>query len=373
VRRILSLSAAVAALVAVTVVEVRGQDFVAEPGRGPTLRGLLAVPEDPAQILTTPGQELLEPSLTTGQPWDVNFTLGGDTNSNVPSFGDRFSLRDKADTRRSASADIATGGHYLWRLTSMDTLIGACGMGFTSYVHLPQWDQQNYNCVVRLDHTVTPDLVATAQVNDQVTVLDGDLFRNRPEVKVGAAYRVLPPLVVEGEYALSDSDYYFPVPLTQVQDRDTVTHAVGATGHFKVPGTQLRGQLGYQHLTNEADGSDWDSSGHRVTAMLSHPIVWGVVGEATYRFGSDSYDHVNSLSGFTRERADTLQSIVVRLTRSFPMPGFVKGLVPSALSGLLPKTLKGYVRYEYNDRDSNVRFFTSHANVFKFGISTSQK
>jgi hypothetical protein len=365
--------AVVAVLVAVTAVGVWAQENAAEPGRGPTLRGLLAVPEEPAQILTTPGQELLEPSLTTGQPWDVNFTLGGDTNSNVPYFGDHFTLRNKVDTKRSGSADVGAGGHYLWRLTDADVLIGACGVGFTNYVHLPQWDQQNYNCLVRLDHTVTPDFVASAQINDQVTVLDGDLFRNRPEFKIGGAYRIFKPLVIEGEYALSDSDYYTPVPLTRVQDRDTVTHAVGATGHFKVPGTQLKGQLGYQHLTNNADGSDWDNSGHRVTAMLNHPIIWGVVGELTYRFGSDSYDHVNSLSGFAREREDTLQSIVLRLSKKFPMPGFVKGLVPTGLQKLLPKTLTGYVRYEYNDRDSNIRFFTTHANVFKFGISTSQK
>lgn len=152
-----------------------------------------------------------------------------------------------------------------------------------------------------------------------------------------------------------------------------MTHTVGATGHFKVPGTQLKGQLGYQHLTNVADGSDWDSTGHRVTAMLNHPLIYGVVGEVTYRFGSDSYEHVNSLSRYAKERGDALNSLTLRLTRSFPMPEFVKGLVPTGLQKLLPKTLKGYLRYEYNDRDSNVRFFTQHANVVKFGLSTSSK
>jgi hypothetical protein len=163
------------------------------------------------------------------------------------------------------------------------------------------------------------------------------------------------------------------VPLTRVQDRDTLTHALNATGHFRVPGTQLKGQLGYGYLMNNADGSDWDSTGHRVTAMLTHPIVWGVIGEATYRFGVDNYDHVNSLSGFARKRDDTLQSITLKVTRKFPVPEFVKGLVPAGLAGFLPKTVTGYLRYEYNDRDSDVRFFTEHANVFKFGFTTSQK
>jgi hypothetical protein len=71
------------------------------------------------------------------------------------------------------------------------------------------------------------------------------------------------------------------VPNTRTQDRDSTAHTIGATGHVLVPGTKLRGQLGYQDVDTRADGSDWDFDGQGITAMATHPLPWDVVGVTT--------------------------------------------------------------------------------------------
>src|SRR5688572_4268567 len=163
----------VAAVVTVFAVPAVAQEF-SIPLSARMHQSLLAIPEAEPFSYPSPGHRLLV-GPEEGQPWDVNLTIGGDWNTNVPIYGDRFTVRREIDGRRSASADTGLTGYHLWRSLPPQTLITGCGFSATSYMSQPQFDQRNYNCMARYDHVVTSDFVASAGLFDQVTELDGQL------------------------------------------------------------------------------------------------------------------------------------------------------------------------------------------------------
>jgi len=320
---------------------------------GARLEDLLReAPESPlARTLREQLARLVPPPPKPGR---VTVSAGGGYNSNVIALGDGIPLPSDISSKRSGFSRFTLGAGYDWRLTAGDTLTAGYGFLADVYENVSGFDLLDHFFSVDYRHAFTRDLVATLRLSDELTLLGGDTFRNQVALRPALGYRPVYWAVLELGWSVAGNDYYFPT--IPQQDRDSTTHTVSLLGFFRIPGTRLSGRLGYFHTWNLADGPDFDFETDGFQLGLGHPLPWRITADLLWTHTFDRYAHLNSLAGVTSfefKRRDDTDAVNVQLGRP------------------ILNWLSAYLRYDFVNADSNIRFFTFHQHVVSGGFVAS--
>ena len=285
------------------------------------------------------------------KPWHVTVSVGAGINSNVIALGDQVPLPIDISSKRSGFARVTLNASYDWRLTSADFVTAGYGFLADAYENVPSFNLRDHFFYADYRHIFSRDLAFALRLSDEFTQIGGKDFRNQVALRPALGYRLTDWAAVEISYSFATSDYKFPSP--SVQNRDGVTHTLGGTAFFTIPGTRIQPRIGYFHVRNRADGDDFDFKSNRLVAGVSAPLIWKIAGDLSWTRSFDRYDHPNSLSGTVAtafNRKDDIDIVTAQLRRP------------------ILDWLSVYARYDFVHDHSNIPFFRFSQNVFSAGI-----
>lgn len=200
-------------------------------------------------------------------------------------------------------------------------------------------------------HEFGADWTGAVGLSYEISRLGGRNFRSRSRLEPTLVYRFLEWGALEIAYAVDRSEYFLDSPA--VQDRDGRAGTARIGGHWRLPGSELTGQLGYFHVDNRAEGSDFDFRSNGLIAGLRHPLPHEMTVEIFYTRTFDRFRNRHSFAepgGFAFRRRDDVNVLSAQLV--LPVYGW----------------LKGYVRSDFTDANSNIDFFEYDQRVVSFGF-----
>jgi len=309
-------------------------------------------PDSPlSRVLRERLQRLTGPSTSQSEkPWRLAVSAGGGFNSNVLALGDGIPLPSDISSKGSGFGSFTADGSYTWEFNP--TTVTA-GYGFLANVYggVSTADLMDHLFSINIRHLFTPQFQGAFLVTDNFTQIGGTNFRNQVAIRPSVAYRLAEWAMVDLAYAFSSSDYLFPTffPVTGIRERDSHTHTVTPSLWIRIPFLELLVRLGYFHIENQADGSDFDYDADGMVITLQRTLFWNIMGNVQYTLSYADYHNLNSFAGtfgFAFAREDETEFFSMSIRRP------LNDLIPFA-----PRGLQGYVRFEYTNNDSNVSFF----------------
>ncbi len=314
---------------------------------------LKEAPDSP--LARTVREESARLAAAREKPWHVGFSVGGGYDSNVIQHGDKaLSLPDTK--KRSPFGHFTVGGSYNWRLPREDLLSFGYRFAADTYDHTThKFDLSDHLGVINYRHIFSQKLTGEVRTSNEFRRLGGSNFNNQWLLRPALAYRLTDWAGTELAVTNAVSKYYLPFFKgvgAHDRDRDNHSHTLSLTPFFRVPGTQLTGALGYFHDWHQAVGTDYDYQGNGLTAALSHPLPWQIIGQLSYSHSWDRYKHKNTfdLSDGVFNRRDDIDDVTVLLHR----PIF--------------EWLRAYVRFDYTNDQSNIRPFDYKRNITSAGL-----
>ncbi|MEM7008791.1 MAG: tetratricopeptide repeat protein, partial [Thermodesulfobacteriota bacterium] len=116
-----------------------------------------------------------------------------------------------------------------------------------------------------------------------------------------------------------------------ISSRDATNNALGFLQYFFFNQRAVNVWAGYEFQNNDADGLNFNYNGHRITAGISTPVIWGIRTDLSGEYGRDDYPDFQG----PRDRETNRGSFFGRITRN------IKGPVYGAFS------------YSYTNENSN--------------------
>jgi len=292
------------------------------------------------------------------KPWRIALSTGGGHNSNVIQLGDGRPQPRDVSKKSSGFGRFTLGGSYDLRPTREDTLTLGYGLETDLYSRIPKFNLFESVGLANYRHVFSRDLAGEIRMSDRFTQLHGQNFSNQWALRPALTYRLTDWSAAELGYTAAVDKYYFSaVRATGVRtrDRDALSHTLSLTPYFRVPGTQLSGRIGYFHVWNQADGSDWDFKSNGLVAGLSHPLFWQISGDVSYVRTFDRYDsrrNSYSLLFFPSAfpRKDDVDYVTVQLVRP------------------IYDWLSAYARFEHTNNQSNIQGFNYKQRIINIGF-----
>lgn len=278
----------------------------------------------------------------------MNFSFGSGFSNNAISLGHGVALPNDITRQASAFERHSVGGYYHFIDKPKDTLtVNARFLNdfYAESGRLTLWDffgSLNYR------HRFSDTVALGASASNEYSLVQRANFRDQTNFRTAVGWRAIDWWVFEGAYGLGVGNY-FP-QTTRAQDRDDFSHQFSFNNFFSVPGTDLKGRVGYFYTLNDADGNDFDFYNHGGLISFSHPLFWKLTGEAFYSRSFSRYGKVNSLPGFAFKRRDNIDTVTAQINTE------------------LFSHVNMFARYSFIDQFSNINFYNYTQHVASGGF-----
>lgn len=278
----------------------------------------------------------------------IDFTIGGGFNNNAIALGHGVALPNDITRQASAFARHSLGAYTNLIDKAKDTLT-LYGRFLNDFYEqsgrLTLWDfygSLNYR------HRFSDTLALGVLANNEYSLVHRAIFRDQTNVRTALGWRAIDWWVFEWAYTLGLGNYF---PQTNaVQDRDSFSHNLAFNNFFSVPGTDLRGNVGYFYLLNNAEGNDFDFYNHGGLISFSHPLFWKLSAEGMYSRTFSRFGKINSLPGFAFKRRDNVDTITGQINTE------------------LFNRVNAFARYSFIDQFSNINFYNYTQHVGSAGF-----
>lgn len=328
---------------------------------GPYLARIDRVGDDKAASTTlaagsvSPATQTLDDAAAgPDKRWRVSVRAGAGWSDNIIATANAISIPRDITNRDGGFGTLGVHGAFDLIRTDADLLTIGYAVGADMYIDGSS-EANLIDHIVYADwrHACTDKLTGSLRVSDEFTQLGGSTFRNAVLIRPGVAYEVADWLTAEVAYTFAASEYSFPI-IAPVIDRDGEAHRFEIGAWIDVPDTDLQARLGYFHVVNEADGSDFDYDSDGLYVGLAHPLPFDFEGELMWTRIWADYDNPNLFTGTGVAREDDVDVISIALSR------------PIDLS--LPGDARLFIRYEFVRDDSNVFLYDYDQETISAGI-----
>jgi len=286
--------------------------------------------------------------------WRVSVRAGAGWSDNIIATANAISIPRDITNRDGGFGTLGVHGAFDLVRTDTDLLTIGYAVGADMYVDGSS-EANLIDHIVYADwrHACTDKLTGSLRVSDEFTQVGGSAFRNAVSIRPGVAYKVADWLAAEVAYTFAASEYSFPL-IAPVIDRDGEAQRFEIGTWIDVPDTDLQVRLGYFHVINETDGSDFDYDSDGLYVGLAHPLPFDFQGELMWTRIWADYDNPNLFTGTGVPRDDDVDVISIGLSR------------PLDLS--LPGDARLFVRYEFVRNDSNLVLYDYDQETISAGI-----
>lgn len=256
------------------------------------------------------------------QNWKVYGNVGGTYNTNAINLGNNVTRPTNISRQESGLVSATLGGNYRFDLSNS----GQLSLGHQVLSNLYEVSNKvnfldNYT-FLQFRYTFDPKKVLGVTVSNDFSIVQTAKFRNQIGLRPIFGWKLTDWLVSEVGYNFGFADYFFPSNANQ--DRDAHSHTAMLNNYFSVPKTKLRFRLGYSHLWNRAEGSDFDYDGNSLAFAVSHSFFKEITAEVLFAQSWNRYDNVNSLTASTK-RKDDISNFFSQFT--YPIIGKLKGFL----------------------------------------------
>ncbi len=284
--------------------------------------------------------------------FNAQLSVGGGYNSNVMGLASNLALPTHTPHEDSAFFETQAGASYQKYITDNDLL--TVGYGFQAKVYGENALSKNFDLMDHLmtanyQHLLSKDVTLGIRLSDEFTQLGGNSLRNQFVLRPALSYRVTDWLAAEVAYKFTNDDFFFNA--AAIRDRDNTAQGMDLTTFFQWPELGLRGRLGYQYNSVNADGRDFYYHTNAIVAGIGHTFAGNITADVYYTRSFNDYDHANSLSSKGFKRDDDIDQISLQL--GIPIMG----------------PISAYVHYDYLSVDSNISFYNFNKHTASAGFA----
>lgn len=288
----------------------------------------------------------LAPPPGTGLKFAASAAVGH--NSNVIGLGNTIPLPADITGKSSAFVRTSFGVSNTVQIDSQTRGSVGYGLLLDRYLDIRAANLDDHYLYAEIAHRRSERLTLSMRGSMQITYLDGAHFRTQPAVRAAAAYRFTPNSVTEASYVFAEPEYAVNANVPAF-DRNGDIHALSLNHVMRVPDSPWSGSIGYAHVENRAEGSDFRSTGDAASAAVRYAFTTQTDLTVGANFGRDRYRNSNSLTGFAR--------------RDKPQSGFVQ------INGPLAEHLRYYVQIQASRSGSNISFYDYRQHTLLGGIA----
>ena len=299
-------------------------------------------------------QTLADAPADPDKRWRVSVRAGGGWSDNIIATANAISVPGDITNRDGGFGTV--GVHGSFDLVRTDRNLFTVGYAVGADMYIDGSSEANMiDHIVYADwrHSCTDKLTGSLRVSDEFTQLGGSAFRNAVLIRPAVAYDVADWITAEVAYTFAASEYSFPI-IAPVIDRDGEAQRFEIGAWINVPDTDLQLRLGYFHVVNDTDGSDFDYDSDGLYVGLAHPLPFDFDGELMWTHLWADYDNPNLFTGTGVARDDDVDVISIGLSR------------PIDLS--LPGDARLFVRYEFVRDDSDLVLYDYDQETVSAGI-----
>lgn len=244
--------------------------------------------------------------------WQRGF---GGYDTNAIALGDDTQV-PTGDRRRDAwFGGLAAGGWYRIDLSdAFDVVLSADGSR-TVYNEIARANTDEARVGVGADWRASERIAAHVEVTLDHTEFGYDPFETGLTVAPSVAVEETGWLTgrVEYRYVTREVSQAFG----PVLDPDGHATSVAARQTARVPGTELRLDLLYEHVWNVTEGREFDYDSDAVSFAASHPVAWGIVATARVGYTAAGYDNASAADRAGEHRDDDIWAVQFGLRRAF--------------------------------------------------------
>jgi len=277
--------------------------------------------------------------------WQRGF---GGYDTNAIALGDDTQV-PTGDRRRDAwFGGVAAGGWYRIDLSdAFDVVLSAEGSR-TVYNEIARANTDEARLGVGADWRASERVAAHVEVTLDHTEFGYDPFQTGLTVAPSVAVEETGWLTgrVEYRYVTREVSPAFG----PVLDPDGHANEVAVRQTARVPGTNLRLDLLYEHVWSVTEGKEFDYGSDGVSFAVSHPVAWGIVATGRVGYVTAGYDHASVADPAGEHRDDDIWTVQVGLRRSFG------------------EHWSAYVSGTMVDHESDVDLYDYDRNIWGWGI-----
>lgn len=294
------------------------------------------------------------------KPWFASLSVSGGDNSNVIGLPDAAVLPADVSSRSSKFFRTQLDVGYNWRLDDVSALTAGYGFTHERYASIDGFDAMSNTVYLDYQRKLTDRIGAGLRVSHSISATDGDTSVQRTTISPSTTYRWSETDATSLRYSAAPTRYASD-PARKVLDRDATNHVVTLSHSTLVDGPILpigvNLQVGLSRHFNQAEGGDYEYSGHGGFISVSRMLPLEIRGALTYSHQRDEYDNLNSLAGagFAFNRLDRID----RLNLFFERPLTVFGVENASV----------FLNWQYLNNKSNIGFFNYDQKSFNFGIT----
>lgn len=246
--------------------------------------------------------------------------------------------------------DISGQGRYKFKVSNDLTLAADYSLDYTDYIDLSRFDQ--------LTHTFGADAAYfIPNTGKKIWRLDLRYFyqyNNIDEDSYNGVNYISPSMMfmINPKFGFTRINYTFTNENNwETSLRDTDSHSIGIDHYYFIFGNlKRRLRVGYAYRNDDAKRGLNDLDSHTVNVELKTPLIWEIILNARYRYGSEDYDTRPVLIG-TGIRDDDRHDFSVEVSKVLLKDyGFFE-------------TLTGSLKYERVNNDSTDRLHEHNKNV----------
>lgn len=303
-------------------------------------------------------EALADAPADTKRPWTAYAAIGVGHNDNVIALSDQIVRPADISSTGSGLLRFNAGGSWTFQPGAATTLTLAYDFQLDDYWR-ERFDNIGSHGLGLTLRTPVSDVVAIQLgVSGGRTYLDGARYTQSAQARPALFFRAGDNVVFEAFLTAATADYPAPSVTPAQLDRDSNTLTFGGNLHLQLTDPPLGIVLGAAGISNEAKGDDYDFDAKRLSATLTAPLPWRIVGEVRGAFTNYSYRNLNSLAptnppgptGFGFTRQDRVINWGLRFTRP------------------LTESLTAFATLDWVDATSNLPVFTYDQRVALVGL-----
>ena len=305
--------------------------------------------KEPSTAVGRSARTMLETERARERRWSLSAAVGGGYDSNVIQGNASGPLPSGISHRDAGFAQTFAGAGYDLIRAPADLLRADYEFNANVYGDVSDFDTTDHRVALSYRHQFKDRVAVNLGLDNPFGEVGGDPSSYDLAFSPALDIRLADWAVLRVPYMLTASENFISVaaPL----NRDGTSQTLGVVQFLQCPPLGMTGRVGYSHIWNETEGSDYDSNSDAILAGVNWSLPWKMTLDVSYARIFERYSNPNSFTDFTLRRRDDVNLLRVELSKSLDQHWSVRAA------------------YDFARPDSNLPTYDYQRHAFTMGVN----
>ncbi len=302
----------------------------------------------PSSSVGRSAQTLLDRQRAKDRRWSLSLSAGGGYDSNASQRGTDELVPTEIGRGGTGFGQFSAGGTYDLVRGEADDLTVGYEFAAQVYDDLSEFNSLDHRPFVQYRRKFKDRAALNLNMENHYGEIDEDPSINDVVFSPSLDVKLAEWAVLRLPYTLTWSENFIPVerPL----DRDGLSQTLGIVQFLKCERLNMVGRVGYVHIWNRTDGSDYDYDSDSVLVGVNWSLPWKITLDVSYARIWEGYANPNSFTDFSRRRRSDVDLVRVEVVKALNDHVWLR------------------TSYDFAGSDSNVSIYKSDRHAWSAGV-----